>query len=101
MAKSKPAIEAYLQSCDRGRPVSDIEAHLGLPEPSETEAPASDWPHWKFKYFVRDLVVAFLADKASDGQEGFVYVGEPKVWRASDYWREIHRKAPPAEEKKH
>jgi len=48
---------------------------------------------------MNDLVVAFLADKASDGQDGFVYIGEPKVWLASDYWREVHHKAPLAEEK--
>jgi len=92
MIKTKPQIEAYLQSCERGHPVSDIEARLNLPEPSETKAPASDWPHWKFKYFVNDMVVAFLADKASDGQDGFLYIGEPKVWRVSEYWRERHDK---------
>lgn len=94
MAKVKLEMEAYLQSCGRGYRVSDIEACLGLPEPTETEAPASDWPHWKFKYLVNDLVVTFLADEAPDGHEEFIYVGEPKVWLASDYWREIHHKAP-------
>jgi len=87
-------IEAYLESCSTGCPVSDIEGHLNLPRPAETESPASGWPHWKLKYFVNDLVVAFLADKVATGQQGFTYVGEPNVWLASDYWCEVSHKVP-------
>lgn len=91
---SKAEIEAYFESCDRGRRVSVIEAQLGLPEPRETEAPVSGWPHWKFKYFVNNLVVAFHADEAPDDHKGFVYAGQPMVWKVKDYWREVRMKTP-------
>ena len=85
---SQADMNQYLLSCPKGRPISEIETDLGLPDPAETEAPASDWPHFKFKYFAGDLVVFFHADEERDNMEkSFVYVGESEVWTVKQYWR--------------
>jgi len=87
-------MEQYLLSCPKGRPVCEIEADLGLPDPTETQAPAtiSILPYWWMKYFVDDrVVVCFYADTVDGGAKkpNFTYVGEPCVYTAEQYWREL------------
>ncbi|NIA16258.1 MAG: hypothetical protein GWP08_19520 [Nitrospiraceae bacterium] len=57
----------------------------------------SESPYWKYKYFHGNMVVMFLANgdrREEANTNGFVYVGEPQVLTAEQYWREIREKTP-------
>ena len=95
---SQADIMKYLLSCPKGRPVADIEADLGLPDPTAREGPVGDWDHWTMKYFTGDLVVIFLADATRDVvyEEELAYFGKPDVCTAEEYWQPIPD-VPPAD----
>ena len=85
---------AYFQALPLGCAVTKIEADLGLPAPSETEAPASDWPSWKFRYMCRNVVIFFEAERSqSNGRAGqFTYAGDPIIMSREEYWRSLSDK---------
>jgi len=98
-AMTRQQVQQYLKACPKGRLVRTIEADLGLPAPTETEAPAlvSESPYWRYKYFHGDMVIMFLADgdRGEGGDmSGFVYAGGAEVCSAADYWKGIRKKQP-------
>ncbi|HUU70394.1 MAG TPA: hypothetical protein VM186_12770 [Planctomycetota bacterium] len=72
--------------------MSRIEADLGLPEPIETEAPASDWPHWKYRYLTDNAMVFFHAEpRRPHSERDFVYIGYSHVEPKDDYYDALRR----------
>jgi hypothetical protein len=93
VAPTKEEMERYFERITPGTPVAKIERQLQLPEPTETEAPAFNWPGWKYKYFTDDLVVYFVAvdEPQADGREIRVYERDWCVWTKAEYWDQIRR----------
>ena len=81
------------QACDRCRqlgtvatntPVNEIEARFNLPKPTQTRAPATIDPVWRFIYYADGFVVGFAAQQVrgefpipgpADSRD-FVYLGD-------------------------
>lgn len=84
----------YFRKLPNGYGVSQIESDLGLPSPAETEAPASDWPNWKFRYFAGDIVLYFEAvcSEENGNDRVFAYAGNPIIMSKEQHWHSLREK---------
>ena len=88
-----PMLREYFRLLEPGKPVSEIEQELDLPEPIKRQAPAYDWPDYKYKYLARGCFIYFHVDmEERDGQEEFLYLGDAFVCSEEEYWSALRRK---------
>ena len=84
------ALRAYFKNLTPGCPLSKIEADLSLPEPLETEAPASDWPFWKYLYKKHECYIRIWVDGSGPGSKGMAFQGEWYVYTKEEYeWARV------------
>lgn len=85
------AVQRYFAHTALGTPVKKIEFDLGLPAPVETEAPAREWPHWKYRYLTDELMIYFHAEATDAKCTDFVYAGSLSVSTKKYYYDTIRR----------